>query len=204
MPYGIEGDFLAQQTDTADIRRYYGFEEKDFRVMHSAMISPSKNQMEVIEAINYLKQDIPNIKVVFSGYREPLHPYTQCLNSYIAANNLSQRVVFADMMSRERLRALYHTSHIAVFAGKGQGSWLGPFEQLSVGVPVVVSPNLSCSDLVLKHDLGTVTNDLTSAIKEIHDNYPKYQQQALKGREFVLSNLTWDSFGAKMEELLEG
>ncbi len=190
IPYGIDSSYFAQpQTLSRD----------GFRIIQPSMISPSKNQLSVLEAAKRLR-----LKVVLAGYREERNSYTIELDSFIARNNID--ATFTGHVNKDRLRALYYEASVAVFAGRGQGSWLGPFEALSAGVPIIVSPNLSCSDLIRKNDLGIVTDeciDVTDALRKMQQNYPKYQQQALKGREFVLKNLTWDKFGAKFLEVLE-
>lgn len=187
IPYGIDGEFFAQFGG--------GWHYDKFSVIHPAMISPSKGQLEVLEAIKGL-----DVRVVFAGYYEPQHPYTAKLIQ--CATGLDTH--FVGHINKEALRNLYHTAHVAVFPGKGQGSWLGPFEALATGTPVIVSPNLSCSTLISENNLGIVTNDLCEAFREVIRNYSEYRVQALRGREFVLNNLTWDKFGARMVELMKG
>ncbi len=170
----------------------------DFWVIQPSMISPSKDQMSTLKAVEQLT---PRPTVIFTGYREPLHPYTIQLDKYIASHSLS--AVFTGHVSRERLQELYGSVHAAVFPGKGQGSWLGPFEALSAGVPVVISPNLSCSELIAEQGIGIVTDNLAGALQAIRNDYPRYREQALRGREFVLRELTWDAFGARMLEVME-
>jgi len=189
IPYGIDGEFFAQTVDTG---------RGNFTVLQPSMISPSKNQMAVLEAINDLKGLIPNIKVIFAGYKEPTS-YLDQLNEYISEHSLN--AVFTGQVSKESLRALYNQAYVAVFPGKGQGSWLGPFEALATGCPVIVSPSLSCTDTI--DSLGIISDNLVESIQNIYNYHPTYKAQALKGREFVLKNLTWDKFGAKFLEVLE-
>jgi len=186
IPYGIDGEFFSQGVSTQ--------KPDKFCVIQPSMISPSKGQLEVLEAVKRL-----DIGVVFAGYYEPQHPYTAELIQRAASLDAH----FTGHINKEDLRELYHTAHVAVFPGKGQGSWLGPFEALATGTPVIVSPNLSCSTIIDAHDLGIVTNNLDNALREVMRNYPRHQQQALKGKEFVLNNLTWDNFGRRFEEALE-
>jgi len=187
IPYGIDGEFFSKRLGTE--------RNKVFTVIQPAMISPSKGQMETLKATEKL-----NARVMFVGHYELRHPYTLELRQ----NSKGRDVIFFGHTNREELRKLYYTAHVAVFPGKGQGSWLGPFEALSAGVPMVVSPNLNCAEIIRQNNLGTVTYDLPKALNVIKDNYPEYQAQALRGREFVLHELTWDKFGAQMEKILKG
>lgn len=188
IPYGI--DAFEQSTKRSDV----------FTVIHPAMVSPSKNQMEVLQALVGLKSHV-RARLIVSGYYEPLHPYTLSLHDYIKQHHLD--VEFVGLGTRTILQELYAQAHVAVFPGRGQGSWLGPFEQLTLGTPVIVSPNLSCSDLIKTKELGTVTTDFQSAILDVYNNYSKYQVQASKARNYVLRELTWDKFTRRMLELMQ-
>ncbi len=189
IPYGIDGNFFAEPVNV---------DRDDFTILQPSMISPSKNQMTVLKAVKQLRHTIPNIKVVFAGYKEQT-PYLKQLKQYVAEHNLN--VVFTGQLSKQELRVLYNTAYVAVFPGKGQGSWLGPFEALATGCPVIVSPNLSCKDTL--GNLGVVSDNLVGTIQNVHRDYRLFKAQALKGQQFVLNNLTWDKFGAKFLEVLE-
>lgn len=189
IPYGIDGEFFARPVSV---------DKKDFTILQPSMVSPSKNQMATLKAADALKRIIPNLKVVFAGYKEQT-PYLRQLEEYAAEHNLD--ATFTGQVSKETLRVLYNQAYAAVFPGRGQGSWLGPFEALAAGCPVVVSPNLTCATIV--GSLGTLSDNLSEAIQDIYNYYPAYKVRALRGRKFVLENLTWDKFGAKFLEVLE-
>jgi len=174
---------------------------KTFTILHPAMVSPSKNQLEVLRAIVELRKAGIDVRLIISGYYEPSHPYTLLLQEYIREHHLD--VQFVGLGSRAVLQELYAQAHVAVFPGRGQGSWLGPFEQLTLGTPIVVSPKLSCSELVNSMGLGTVTEDLADAIRDIYGSYADYAKQALHGREFVVHELTWGRFTKRMLELMQ-
>lgn len=188
IPYGIDGEFLSQGE-----RRL----NDTFHIICPSMVSPSKNQLGILEAIYHA---LPKARVTLSGYCEDAHPYAQQIRRYIKETSL--RVDFVGPIDRESLRSLYHTAHVAVFSGKGQGSWLGPFEQLSVGTPIIVSPNLTCSSLVKSKNLGIVSNDIAGSLILVNRMYHEFQQQALLGQRFVLQELTWDKFCSRFEEVL--
>ncbi len=190
IPYGIDGGFFAQPVNV---------ERQNFTIIQPSMISPSKNQMALLKAMKQLRPIISDIKVIFAGYKEQT-PYLKQLEQYVAEHNLN--AVFTGQLHREELRVLYNKAYIAVFPGEGQGSWLGPFESLAASCPVIISPNLSCAGTI--DSLGTVSDNLVQSIQNIHSNYLSAKAQALEGRKFVLNNLTWDKFGARFLEVLEG
>jgi glycosyltransferase involved in cell wall biosynthesis len=192
IPYGIDGEFFSQCKHTPI--------DGEFRVICTSMISPSKNQLAILQAVKEIRFKIPNVRVILSGYREPSHPYSVMLDNYIKANSLD--VTYIPLTSREKLREIYSASSVAVFVGKGQGSWLSPFEQLSMGIPVIVSPSLTCSNIIFWKDVGIITDDIRNALFNVYKDYPRFKEQALRGQEFVLRELTWGNFGRKMESIL--
>jgi glycosyltransferase involved in cell wall biosynthesis len=193
IPYGIDGEFFSKYKNTPI--------DGQFRVICTSMISPSKNQLAILQAVKAAIPQIHNIKVVLSGYREPSHPYSVMIDRYIKENYID--VTYVGLSSREALRKVYSLSHVAVFTGKGQGSWLSPFEQLSMGIPIIVSPNLTCSDLIREQEIGVVTNNIEDALLNVYEHYSFHKKLALKGRDYVLRELTWDKYGEKMEKLLK-
>lgn len=192
LSYGIDGQFFAASPHNPP--------KTEFRIICSAMVSPSKNQMAILKAIKTMQPWIPNMKIVFSGYVEESHPYTQQVKNYIAANKIN--AVFIPQTGRKELREIFRSSSVAVFASKGQGSWLSPFEMLACGVPIIVSPQMTCSSLIKQQGIGTVSNWIATALYDIHNNYEKYQNQAQKGRKFVINNLTWNNYGKEIERLM--
>lgn len=186
IPYGID----IFEVDNSNL------DSKTFKIICPSMISPSKNQLEVLQAIAGMK----NVQLILAGYYEENHPYTKLLRKFIAENNLD--VIWTGMLSRLELIRTCTNVGVAVFMGRGQGSWLGPFEQLSIGIPVIVSPNLTCSSLIKEAELGTVTNNLTETLLRMQLNYKSYKSQALRSQQWVKQNLTWNNFCQRFEELL--
>ena len=189
IPYGIDGEFFAHASRIS---------HNDFTIIQPSMVSPSKNQFAVLEAVDVLRKNIPNIKAVFAGYMEPDNAYTKLLKEYIKEHNIEKNVIFTGLVAREYLRELYSVSDVAVFSGVGQGSWLGPFEAIAAGIPAIVSPKLSCSSLVAREKLGLVTDNITEEIIKVFNNKPETQRQ----KEYVLQNLTWNKFCGEFTKLL--
>ena len=187
IPYGIDSEFFASGKKVG---------HTNFTIIQAAMVSPSKNQLAVLETARVLKSAIPNLQIIFAGYMEPNNVYTHVLKDYIKEHNLN--VTFTGLISREYLRELYYSADVAVFPGVGQGSWLGPFEAMAASVPVIVSPRLTCSSLIKRENLGLVSEDFAIAIKKLYNQPPS----TTKPKQFVLQNLTWEKFCSKFEALL--
>jgi 1,2-diacylglycerol 3-alpha-glucosyltransferase len=166
------------------------------------MVTPCKKQSEILDTLMTLQKVIPDIKVIFAGYKDDNNNYTKQLFQFISDNSLKENVMFTGMINREQLRNFYNLADAAVFAGSGQGSWLGGFEALATGTPIIVSPQLTCSELVKRENLGIVSDNLVESIKEIYNHREDYQKQARQQKEYVRQNLTWDNFCKTMTEYM--
>lgn len=192
--YGIDYDFFAQQTGDSEKKR-----TGRFTVLHVGMLTPLKNQMESIKTIEKLKNTIPGIKLILAGFGEG--QYLLSLQEYIRAKQLEEYVEFTGHLSRGHLRALYHTSEVLLHPIKSQGGWLSPFEALCAKIPIVVSSEMTASNLIKKEKLGIVTDDFANAILDIYENPAKYNENALWRAEWVRNKLSWDNFCEKMLEV---
>lgn len=202
--YGIDGEFFYSYNveECERLKKKYGIKSTDFNIIQPSMISPSKQQLELLKAVNILKKDIPNITVLLTGYRESDHPYLKEVMRYIMDNQLN--VIITDMGkgTRAEMPNLYHIADLAVLNGRGQGSWLSPFESLVAKCPVIVSPSLTCSDIILENHIGLVVQDTVYGIKAVYNNQDYFKLQATKGSTYVLNNLTWRKYCESFEKLL--
>jgi len=200
IPYGIDSDFWGEKVhaDRAD----YQFKDSDFIVIAPSMVTPCKKQSDILDAILALRQVIPELKVIFAGYKDDNNDYTKQLYKFINDNSLIENVMFTGMINREQLRILYNLANAAIFAGRGQGSWLGGFEALATGTPIIVSPQLTCSELVNSEKLGIVSDNLFESIKELYEHQKDYKKQVEQQKEYVRQYLTWDNFCETMTECM--
>jgi glycosyltransferase involved in cell wall biosynthesis len=85
---------------------------------------------------------------------------------------------------------------------RAQGGWLTPFEAISAGCPVIVSNELTCSDMIENNQLGLVARDYAKALIRVRE-CPNIQGMTNIAREWVKNNLTWDKFGQSMVSYFE-
>jgi glycosyltransferase involved in cell wall biosynthesis len=170
-----------------------------FVVLQVGMLTPLKNQMESVKTIEKLKIEIPNIKLVLAGWGEGT--YIKMLKEYIREKNLDDNVIITGQLSRESVRDLYHASHLLLHPIKSQGGWLAPFESLCAQKPIVVSLEMTASNIIKREEIGIVTEDFAGAIWDVYSNPDKYCQTAIRGKEWVRENLSWDKFCERMLNL---
>lgn len=199
VPYGIDNEFWGARI--LAVREEYQFKQRDYIVIAPSMITPCKRQADILSAILMLKNIIPDLKVIFAGYKDD-NNYTKQLYEFVSDNFLKDNVVFTGMVNREQLRILYKLSNVAVFAGIGQGSWLGGFEALATGTPIIISPQLTCSELVESERLGIVSDNLIESIKEVYYHQVHYKKKVERQKEYVRQNLTWDNYCKMMTDYM--
>jgi len=196
--YGIDYDFFSV-SDAASQPHGDDLTGK-FVILHVGMLTPFKNQMESLKALNEVKKQIPESVLVFAGggYDEA---YKQQIDAYIREHELSDRVVFKGHINRNKLRSLYRKTDVMIHPVKAQGGWLSPFELLSAGRPIIVSRELTASYIIEKEKIGIVTEDYARAIADVYADKEGYRRMAARGREYVKEHLSWDSFGEKMVQV---
>lgn len=169
---------------------------KNFTILQVGMLTPFKNQIASIKAIQELKDKIINIKLILAGWGEG--EYKEMLEKYIQENNLKDYVLFTGHLKREDIRDLFHASDALLQPIREQGGWLSPFEALCAGKPIIVSPEMTASNIIKRENIGIVTDDYAKAILDIYANHSYYQEMAKKGEQWVKENLSWDRFGDEM------
>ncbi|WP_420266942.1 glycosyltransferase family 4 protein [Candidatus Magnetominusculus dajiuhuensis] len=192
--YGIDYDFFSAKPDDFYIKR-----SSDFVVIHVGHLGEFKNQMESLRCVKLLKKDIPGIRLVLAGYGEDT--YIRQLKRFVQDEGLQEHVLFTGHVNRERLRVFFHRADVLLHPIREQGGWLTPFEALSAGVPVIVSKDMTASDIIEKEGIGVVTDDYVAALSDVYQNLKKYKETALSGRLFIRNNLRWDNFSAEMAKV---
>lgn len=200
VPYGIDYDFFNKANGDNSLLVKYGLQDR-FIVLQVGLITPEKNQLASIKAVEILRKDIPNIKLVLAG--RVIGAYIDILKRYVSDNKLEDYVAFTGNLDKDTLRNLYCLSKIVIFPVKTQGGWLAPFEALSCGKPIVVSPSMGAADLIKEKKLGLVNSDLVTGIREICSNEKGSIEMAKKAKEWVGSNLTYNINAKRMIELYQ-
>ncbi len=192
---GIDYELFSKGNAKKSIKKH-NLEGK-FIVLQSGMITGVKNQLESINAIEKIKDKIPNAILVLSG-KDDLS-YRKQIDRYIKEKKLEKYVKFIGMFNnRNELADLYKAADVGLFPVGKQGGWLAPFEMLCSGSPVIVSSDMGIASLVKENNLGIVTKDYTDAVLEIYNSQKKYKKQAKQAGLFIKKNLSWEIFAERM------
>lgn len=195
--YGIEYDLFSKGDGKGVLERYNLHDQ--FILLQVGVLSPQKNQFESIKAIEQLKVDISNIKLILAGLGG--NPYEKMLKEYVRNKGLDDYVIFTGHLSKQEIADFYQACNVAIFPIKSQGGWLAPFEALCAKKPVVVSTELTASDIIKREKIGIVTDDFAEVILDIYINQDKYYEIAERGQAWVRENLSWQKFCEKMVDI---
>jgi len=195
--YGIDYEFFSQKR--AGVFKKFFDLSNNFVVLQVGMLTPFKNQLESVKIIEKLRNKIPQIKLVLIGWGEGR--YKIMLEEYIRDKRLENYVFFVGHVNREELRDYYYSCDVLLHPIKPQGGWLSPFEILCAKKPIVVSCEMTASEIIKRENIGIVTSNYEGAIMKIYRNPDKYNEIAEKGAKWVKENLSWDIFCEKMLNL---
>jgi glycosyltransferase involved in cell wall biosynthesis len=194
--YGIDYEFFSKRDRHKLLNDFNS--HNSFIVLQVGWIQPFKNQMESVKTIEKLKERIPNIKLMLVGQRE--REYGMLLEEYIKKKRLEQNVIFTGHLGRGQVRDLYHACDVLLHPIKSQGGWLAPFEALCAKKPIVVSPEMTASEIIKREKIGVVTDDFAGVIWDMYNNQDKYNKMEERGQVWVRENLSWDKFCEKTVE----
>lgn len=198
--YGIDFDYFSRG-DGKDAEERFGLSGR-FVVLHVGMLTPFKNQMASIRAVEELKDRVPGLRLVLAGSDENAN-YASMLKDYVRKNDLGEHAIFTGHVDRSTVRQLYHAADVLLHPIRSQGGWLAPFEALCAETPVVVSPDMTASGIIKRNEMGLVTSDFSGAILDIHDRPQVYENMARNGAKYIKEHLGWDEYCRKMLDVFK-
>lgn len=193
--YGIDYEFFSTPP-SSQLRTDLDITGR-FVILHVGMITPFKNQLASLMALNQIKQKIPHAMLVCAGggFDEV---YKKKVDKFIHDNNLEGHVVFLGHVTRDELRYLYHNADVMLHPISSQGGWLSPFEMICAGKPVIVSKDLTAASIIEREQIGIVTDNYVEALLDVYLNKEKYRRMSSRGSEYVRAHLSWDRFAEQM------
>ncbi|MFA5858338.1 MAG: glycosyltransferase family 4 protein [Elusimicrobiota bacterium] len=197
IPYGISTEiFYAQKVDAKELREKYKIPFEKRIVLQAGVLSPQKNQLASVNALNNICKNGVDAVLVLVGNKDTKY-YNEVVDA-VKSYGMESRVVYTGIVGKTELAKLYNIADVCVFPVKEQGGWLAPFEAISCAKPVVVSTTMGAAGLIKSKNLGVVTNDFGNALQQVFDNHSTWQKIAGEGMKWVHENLTWDKYVDEM------
>jgi glycosyltransferase involved in cell wall biosynthesis len=206
IPNGVDSSRFNSSVDGAPLRKRLGIENK-FVILSLGRLSGQKGIEYLIQAVSYLKKDIPNLVVLICGRGEE----EDYLKKMVENLGLNETIKFLGYIPSEELPMYYAACDVFVLPSIFETFALTLLEALSVGKPVVCTKvggaqefarqfeNSYFSRLVKPAD----SDDLAKGILW-YFNHPKFSTNDKKVVDKKLEIYSWENISAKINSLYEG
>lgn len=148
-------------------RKEFGLKDKDFVVLMVAEINKNKNHIQLINAIDILKDKYPNIKVLCIGDGT----LKESLDKQIILRNLQNNIFMLGY--RLDVNKFINISDIGILLSRREGLPRNIMEFMACGRKVIATDIRGCRDLICDETIGTLVNvdDYESTAKAIEKYY---------------------------------
>ena len=148
-------------------RKEFGLKDKDFVVLMIAEINKNKNHIQLINAMDILKDKYPNIKVLCIGDGT----LKESLEKQIILRNLQNNIFILGY--RLDVNKLINISDIGILLSRREGLPRNIMEFMACGRKVIATDIRGCRDLICDETIGTLVNvdDYESTAKAIEKYY---------------------------------
>jgi glycosyltransferase EpsD len=157
-----------QESKTSE-REKYGIRKNDYVIFSVGELNKNKHQDLVIKAVNELKRDLVNIKLIIAGNGPMEEKYKRLIKNL----NIEDKVIFTGY-TRD-ISALMQASDVFVSSSKREGLPISVLEAMATGLPMVVTDCRGNRDLVKNGINGLLTDvydykEMVKAIKRVYYN----------------------------------
>lgn len=148
-------------------RKEFGLNDKDFVVLMIAEINKNKNHIQLINAMDILKDKYPNIKVLCIGDGT----LKESVEKQINLKNLQNNIFMLGY--RLDVNKLINISDIGILLSYREGLPRNIMEFMACGRKVIATDIRGCRDLVCNDSVGTLVNvgDYKETAKAIEKYY---------------------------------
>lgn len=131
-------------------RKEFGIKDKDFVVLMIAEINKNKNHIQLINAMDILKDKYPNIKVLCIGDGT----LKESLDKQIILRNLQNNIFMLGY--RLDVNKLINISDIGILLSHREGLPRNIMEFMACGRKVIATDIRGCRDIVCNYNVGTL------------------------------------------------
>lgn len=141
--------------------------DEDFVVIMIAELNENKNQIQLIKAIELLKEDCPRLKVMFVGEGDKLNE----LKQEALARGVRDKVLFLGF--RNDVNELINISDIGTLLSYREGLPRNIMELMANGKKVIATDIRGCRDLVCNENVGQLVKvgDFEATARAIKEYY---------------------------------
>lgn len=148
-------------------KKELGLKENDFVVLMIAELNENKNQIQLIKAMEVLKDKYPEIKAICVGEGDKLLE----LEGEVKNRGLKDKVIFLGF--RNDINELINICNIGVLLSYREGLPRNLMELMACGKKVIATNIRGCRDIVLDETIGELVEvgDYEATAKAIEEQY---------------------------------
>ena len=183
--------------------------DDSFIVMYHGALAENRGLFETMQAMAYVKEKFPNIKLLILGKGLAYEMLVQKANN----QNLTDVIRFHEAISYNQMPDYIAQADVGIIPLPDEECWrvsspLKLFEYLAMAKPVIVSPieahtsvmNDCPAAIWLK---STSPPDIAEGIMTAYSLRDQFHQLGKKGREFVVHRFSWEHQALRLEEFLK-
>ena len=190
------------QKEILSKKKELGLKENDFVVLMIAELNENKNQVQLIEAMEVLKDTYPEIKAICVGEGDKLSE----LQSEVKNRGLEGKVNFLGF--RNDINELINICNIGVLLSYREGLPRNLMELMACGKKVIATNIRGCRDIVVDETVGEIVEvgDYEATAKAIENQYLYGDNQFIISKEIEKYDVKTINEGLRLiyKELEEG
>jgi glycosyltransferase involved in cell wall biosynthesis len=202
--YGLDHELFRPLQVTQEFRSRYQLDPEIKYLVYVGSENPRKNLKTLVYALQKIKTNFPNIRLLKIGTPEYLINY-QLLQKQIYDLGLENHIKFIDHPTQEDLIRFYSIADIFVFPSLFEGFGMPPLEAMACGAPVVCSNATSLPEVVGDAAITVNPLDITGwadAICEVLDNHTL--QRELREKSLARAGqFTWEKHAELTKNVYE-
>ncbi|MBS4205819.1 glycosyltransferase family 4 protein [Lederbergia citrea] len=145
---GVNTERFTPVKDKSALRKKYHYPNDTFLMFYAAEFNKNKNQQILIEALPFIKEQLPTAKLLLAG-DGPLIDHCKQL-----AKNLGVEEMVDFLGYRQDVESLLKMSDIAVASSLREGLPVNIMEAMACGLPIVAVDNRGHRELVFNNQNG--------------------------------------------------
>lgn len=207
---GVDAEVFRPDVDGEGVRARHGLTGRPVIVCVSRLM-PRKGQDTLIRVLPRIRRAVPDAALLIVGGG----PYREKLIDQAAATGMQEHVVITGGVPYSELPHHYAAGDVFAMPCRTrhrgldvEGLGIVFLEASATGLPVVVGDSGGAPDAVLPGETGVVVDGTSSeavadSISGILADRAAAAQMGARGREWILSEWTWDTKAARLAQLLD-
>jgi len=203
----IDVDDVRPDKSRSELLEEFSVGENDFIVGIVGNIKEWKGQLIVVEALNLLKEKVPDIKCLMVGVAKPKDPYYETLNDKIAGYGLKNNVVFTGFQNNvaNSLSIMDVVLHASI---EPEPFGRVIIEAMSMSKPVVAARAGGVPEIIEENVSGLLHspanyNDLASKILQLFESSQLRETVGINARQRVLSEFNTAKHSERMAQIFQ-